>query len=147
MAQDGATSIMAELYYEDPRAALEWLAAAFGCVTRLLVADDGGQLVYAETGWGDCLVAVVPQQPGQQRSPLSAGGINTQCMRIVLHDDIDAHCSTARAAGALIVQEPTLHFFGDRTYVVTDLEGHYWKFAQRIAGAATPPPAAWTVSD
>lgn len=146
MATDRFKGIMAELQYSNPRAALEWLAAAFGCGTRLLVADDAGQLVYAESGWGECLFAVVPMQPGQLMSPLAPNAANRQCLRIALNDGIDDHCSVARAAGAVIVQEPMTHFFGDRTYAATDLEGHLWKFAQRIPGAVTPPPDDWTVN-
>jgi uncharacterized glyoxalase superfamily protein PhnB len=146
METERIKGIMAELQYSDPRAALEWLAKAFGCSTRLLVADDAGQLVYAESGWGECLFAVVPSQPGQPTSPLASNGASRLCLRVSLNDGIDDHCSVARAAGAGIVQEPMLHFFGDRTYAATDLEGHLWKFSQRIPGAVVPAPDDWTVN-
>ena len=28
--------------------------------------------------------------------------------------------------------EPADQFYGDRTYIATDLEGHYWTFAQPV---------------
>ena len=48
-------------------------------------------------------------------------------------DELDAHCEVARKAGATIVAEPEDMFWGDRTYVATDPEGHRWTFAQPIA--------------
>jgi len=43
----------------------------------------------------------------------------------------------ARAAGATIVEEPSLHDYGeaywaDRAYGATDPEGHLWWFVQRL---------------
>ena len=44
-----------------------------------------------------------------------------------------------RAAGARIVDEPTVHDYGedywaDRSYGAVDPEGHFWWFTQRIRG-------------
>jgi uncharacterized glyoxalase superfamily protein PhnB len=47
-------------------------------------------------------------------------------------DDVEAHCKNARAAGAVIVQEPADQFYGDRTYRARDLEGHNWTFGQHM---------------
>ena len=52
-------------------------------------------------------------------------------------DDVDAHCSRARAAGASIFAEPEVHDYGadywsDRSYGAVDPEGHHWWFTQRI---------------
>jgi uncharacterized glyoxalase superfamily protein PhnB len=55
---------------------------------------------------------------------------------------IDAHCERARAAGALIVQEPEDQFYGSRTYRAVDLEGHEWTFAQPIRAVSNEEAAA-----
>lgn len=146
MAAHDPSDLMTELSYGDPRAALDWLAAAFGCTARMLVANPAGQLVYAEAGWGDSLVAVVPEQPERLRSPKAVAGVNTQSIRVRLEQDIEAHCERARAAGAVILQEPVLHFFGDHTYRAADLEGHVWAFSRRVSGAGGAPPDGWTVT-
>ena len=39
---------------------------------------------------------------------------------------------SARQAGAKIVMEPADQFYGDRTYIATDLKGHYWTFSQPV---------------
>ena len=45
---------------------------------------------------------------------------------------MDEHCERARQAGAKIAMEPADQFYGDRTYMAVDLEGHHWTFAQSI---------------
>jgi uncharacterized glyoxalase superfamily protein PhnB len=56
---------------------------------------------------------------------------------MVYVDDVDAHCARARAAGAKIDHEPSLHDYGedywaDRSYGAHDLEQHQWWFTQRV---------------
>lgn len=55
----------------------------------------------------------------------------------VFVDDVDAHCARAKAAGAIILNEPITTDYGseywaDRTYLTQDLEGHQWWFMQRV---------------
>jgi len=137
--------VLAELTYEDPAVALAWLAEAFGFETRIIVADDTGRIVFAETGWGEQTVAIVPEDGDRLRSPRELGGVNTQMVRMRSGGDVNRHCAQARAAGAVIVTEPQDLFFGDRAYLAADLEGHLWSFSQRIPGAGGPPPPGWTV--
>jgi uncharacterized glyoxalase superfamily protein PhnB len=54
-------------------------------------------------------------------------------------DDVEAHCTQARAAGARIVSEPKTTDYGeafweDRGYECEDSEGHHWWFYQRLRG-------------
>ncbi len=145
MSDTDDVTILAELHYEDPEAALEWLTNAFGFKTRMIVSDADSSLIFAETGWGDHTVGIVPEQGESNRSPQTVGGINTQVVRFRSANDIELHCARARDAGARIVQEPKQFFFGDRTYVAADLEGHLWTFAERVPGAGGPPPEGVTV--
>ena len=69
-------------------------------------------------------------------SPRSVGGANTQTIMLYV-DDVEAHCSRARAAGATIFAEPEVHDYGadhwsDRSYGAVDPEGHHWWFTQRL---------------
>ena len=146
MAHPGTPMITTELHYRDPDAALSWLAQAFGFETRMVIADERGRTIFAETGWGEATVAIVPEEPTNKRSPQALNGSNTQLVRVRSEIDVDSHCVRARAAGATIVQEPVEYFFGDRVYVAADLEGHLWSFAQRIPGAGGPPPDGWTIT-
>ncbi len=56
-------------------------------------------------------------------------------------DDANAHCEHARARGAIIIDEPSTHDYGegywaDRSYGATDIEGHMWWITQRLRSPA-----------
>ncbi len=146
MSDKNGVKILAELHYKDPVTALDWLNEAFGFETRLIVKNADGVLVFAESGWGENTVAILPEESDLTCSPASKDGINTQTVRIRSDQDVVAHCAKAKAAGARIVTEPEQYFFGDLTYQVADIEGHIWAFAQPIAGSEQPPPEGWTIS-
>jgi uncharacterized glyoxalase superfamily protein PhnB len=60
-----------------------------------------------------------------------------QCTQVRVADP-DAHCATARAGGATILQEPHDTPYGARAYVAGDTEGFVWGFStyrpERAAG-------------
>ena len=120
------------VFYQDPRAALAWLQAAFGFEPSMLVSDADGRLVHAEMRFGDGYIIVDSEWADHIASPASVGGKNTQAVYIRLKDGIDAHCEQARAAGADIVQAPADQFYGERQYRARDPEGHVWTFSQTI---------------
>ncbi len=132
------------IYYRDAAAMIDWLCTAFGFEVKLKVVGEDGRIEHSELVYGDGLIMVGEELFGDtrrfetdRRSPLAAG-CNTQNL-MVYGDDADAHCATARAAGARIVAEPELHDYGpgywaDRSYGCTDPEGHLWWFTQRVRG-------------
>ena len=81
---------------------------------------------------GDGVVMIGSEFAEWTRSPASLGGKNTQRVHVRLAHDIDEHCARARRAGAEIAMEPADQFYGDRTYMAVDLEGHHWTFAQPV---------------
>jgi uncharacterized glyoxalase superfamily protein PhnB len=118
--------------YKDPFAALQWLEKAFGFERLMVITDAQGKLVHSEMKFGDGYIMVGGEWADFVASPASAGGRNTQTTHVQLKDGIDAHCERARAAGAAIVREPADQFYGDRTYMAKDPEGHVWSFAQTV---------------
>jgi uncharacterized glyoxalase superfamily protein PhnB len=118
--------------YQDDRAALDWLARAFGFEPSLIVSDDSGKIVHAEMKFAGAVVTIAREWSDITRSPKSLGAKNTQQVHVQLKGDIDAHCARARAAGAVIVQELSDQFYGDRTYRAMDPEGHVWTFGQTV---------------
>ena len=136
--------ISSSLYYENPRAAIDWLCQAFGFELRLLVEGDGGRVEHSELTYGDGVVMVSPPKTEKfdyMRTPTQAGG-NTQNLFVYV-DDIDAHCQRARQAGATIVLEPEVHDYGgdywaDKTYGCVDVGGHHWWFAERVRTRGKP---------
>jgi uncharacterized glyoxalase superfamily protein PhnB len=137
----GWPRISAGIFYNDASQAIDWLCRAFGFTVRLKVLDANGGVAHSELEFGDGLIMV--GQAGKSthagrvtRSPISLDGANTQSLMVYV-DDADAHCARARAAGAVIDQEPSLHDYGadywaDRSYGARDLEQHSWWFTQRL---------------
>ncbi len=119
------------LFYDDPRAALDWLAKAFGFATRVCVTGPEGEVVHSELEFGEAVIMVGGTTYPGRKSPRSLGGANTQGANLFV-DDIDAHYARALAAGATIAYELETKDYGDRGYGVLDPEGHLWWFAQRI---------------
>jgi uncharacterized glyoxalase superfamily protein PhnB len=136
------------LFYQDAATAIDWLCDAFGFEVRLRVEGENGRIEHSELAYGDGLVMVSQEDPSSprgykanSRSPRSLGGMTTQNIMFFV-DDVDAHCAHARARGAQIYEEPTMHDYGedywaDRSYGAIDPEGHLWWITQRIRN----PPA------
>jgi uncharacterized glyoxalase superfamily protein PhnB len=142
----GWPRIVPGVYYQDPRAAIDWLCSAFGFEVRLLVEGEGGRVEHSELNFGKdgmIMVGAAGTSGGPkdawrryQASPREVGGKGTQGLALFV-DDADAHCARARAAGAQIFMEPTTNDYGDdywtdRTYGALDPEGHHWWFMQRL---------------
>jgi uncharacterized glyoxalase superfamily protein PhnB len=137
----GWPRISSAVFYQDAAKAIDWLCDAFGFEVRLKVEGEKGTIEHSELTYGEGLLMV--SQAGKRpnyRSPGQAGG-NTQAMMVYV-DDVEAHCARARAAGAKIVEEPTVHDYGDeywsdRGYECVDPEGHHWWFYQRLRNPKT----------
>lgn len=121
--------------YRDPKAALEWLEAAFGFEITMAIEgppDQPEMCHYEMSSAGRGRVMVGAVWSDLVRSPADVGGANTQSLHVQLDDDVDGHCERARAAGARIIGEPSDQFYGDRVYQALDLEGHRWSFAETV---------------
>ena len=136
--------ITPNVFYDDIGAALDWLGKAFGFETRMSLPGPEGGIVHAEMQFQDGVIMLSPADSNEAfRSPKSAGGSITIGLYIYV-DGIDAHCQKARGAGAKIVAELEDMFWGDRTYVAEDPEGHRWTFAERtrdVSPEDMKPPA------
>src|SRR5215831_16821680 len=120
------------VYYRDPRVALDWLEKAFGFERSMVVTDKDGSLAHSEMRFGDGMIYVGSAWADFLASPAVLVGKNTQTIHVQLTDGIDAHCARAKAAGAVILQEPADQFYGDRTYRARDPEGHVWTVGQTV---------------
>jgi uncharacterized glyoxalase superfamily protein PhnB len=123
-------TFISSIIYKDQRAAIAWLEKAFGFEVSELLVDGQDNILHAEMSFGDGVIMIGSEWFTWTRSPAAVDGANTQRLHVRVTDDVDAHCERARAAGAAIVKEPEDQFYGDRTYIAKDLEGHHWSFAQ-----------------
>lgn len=148
----GWPRIMSVLFYDNPRAATDFLSRAFGLEVRVRVeggkGTHRGRLEHSELvlPGGVVLVDQAGSKAGdeeapwraRQRSPDSLAGANTQSLCVYV-DRVDDHCARARAAGAMVVCEPQTEDRGggrwvDRSYGALDNEGHLWWFIERVKG-------------
>lgn len=125
-------TLCSALSYRDPAPMLDWLERAFGFEKFMVITDAEGNLAHSEMRLGNGLIMVGSEWTDDHRSPASLGGKTTQTVHVHVESDIDAHCERARAAGAVVVQEPSTQFYGDRTYRAVDPEGHIWTFGQTV---------------
>ncbi|MBS0447837.1 MAG: VOC family protein [Proteobacteria bacterium] len=138
----GWPRLSASLYYRDAGPMIDWLCRAYGFELRLKVEGAPGRIEHSELTYGEAVLMVASEKAGpdarygiDRLSPLGAR-CNTQGLMLYV-DDVDAHCEAARAAGARIVDEPSVHDYGedywaDRSYGAVDPEGHLWWFTQRL---------------
>ena len=120
------------IIYRDNRAALKWLQAAFGFEPSEVLTDSKDNIVHAEMTHGDGVIMVGSEFTSWAKSPASVGDCNTQRVHVRLEKGIDEHCASARKAGAKILMEPADQFYGDRSYIAVDPEGHRWTFSQPV---------------
>ena len=132
MSESSHPSMSSGVIYIDPRAALKWLEKAFGFEITMIVENEDGSIGHSEMRFGDGLIYVGREWDERHRSPASLDGINTQSIHFNMADGVDEVFERAVAAGAKVVREPADQFYGDRSCMVMDPEGHYWSFSQRI---------------
>ena len=113
-----------ELMTSDTEAAGKFYSDVVGWTTKAMPSPDGSQ--YTTFNLGEVGMA------GMLHLPQHTGWIG-----YIAVDDVDAHCAQARTRGALIVEEPATHDYGqdhwsDRSYGALDPEGHLWWVTQRV---------------
>ena len=122
------TAVWPVLSYRNARAALEFLAKAFGfeeraCYTR---EDDPSIVEHAEMRWplgGGIMFGTAGKDDGPfgQRTP-GNDSVYVVC------EDPDRLFEQAVAAGAAVVRGLTDEDYGSRGFTVRDLEGNLWSF-------------------
>jgi uncharacterized glyoxalase superfamily protein PhnB len=123
------------LYYDDPAAAIDFLAEAFGATRHAVYTGEGGGIVHAELMLGHGMVMLGPASPEYPATGGRGGGV------YVAVEDPDAHFARARSAGAGIVRELHDTEYGSREYAAVDGEKNDWYFGNYQPFAHVPPAA------
>jgi uncharacterized glyoxalase superfamily protein PhnB len=113
------------LIYPDVRAAVAWLATAFGFEERVRVGDAHR----AQLAVGADAAMIVAEPGGQKVSPAAERVTHIIKVRVA---DVDAGFARARDAGARVISEPTTFEYGERSCEVEDLAGHRWELTQTV---------------
>ncbi|MGH3759905.1 VOC family protein [Actinophytocola sp.] len=120
--------IIPAMCYQDPDAAVAWLAEAFGLTEHDIHRDDRGKIGHAELRHGaDTVMVSGPRDPGW----LGGGTANPLASPISLYlvvDDPQTHFERAKAAGATIVRDLEHLDYGSHEYSARDPEGNLWSF-------------------
>jgi uncharacterized glyoxalase superfamily protein PhnB len=132
MAEFKRPSLTSGVYYQDPKAALDWLEKAFGFEPVMVVLNEDGTVGHSEMRFGDGLIYVGREWDENHQSPASLGGKNTQSIHIQVESGLDDLFERARQAGAKVLREAADQFYGDRSAMVADPEGHVWSFGQTL---------------
>jgi uncharacterized glyoxalase superfamily protein PhnB len=128
-----AVTAIPVLIYPDVRAAVDWLADAFGFVERLQIGEDHrSQLNVGEGG-----AVIVADVRGDRVPPRAGEATHSVMVRV---QNARSHCERARARGAKVLKEPTDHVYGERQYNAQDPWGHRWTFSETLADV---DPADW----
>ena len=106
---NGMPRIAPNVFYDDPAQALEWLGKAFGFEKRMALPGPDGGIMHAEMQVADSCIMMSPAASTEEwKSPKSLGGSVTMSLYVYV-DDVDAHFTHAKAAGATILSEPEDH--------------------------------------
>jgi uncharacterized glyoxalase superfamily protein PhnB len=127
------------LVYPDVRAAVAFLADAFGFVERTRIGESHRAQLAVDGDW-----AVIVTDAGGDRCPPQPGGV-THTVRVRVAD-VDAAFVRAREAGAVVVEAPVDRDYGERDCTVEDLAGHRWQLAEAVADVAPEEFGCQTVS-
>lgn len=120
------------LFYQDTKAAVEFLTKNFGFEVRLQRQDAAGHITHAEIGLGSDVFVVSAIQSGGPLDGHVAPRRNAEPSSQAIYlsvADVDAHYNGARLGGAQIVMGPTdMTPCASREYAARDSEGHLWRF-------------------
>jgi uncharacterized glyoxalase superfamily protein PhnB len=136
-------TVIPMISYEDGITALEWLAKAFGFRELARQVDADGKLSHGEMEVGGGIIMLATPTPDYV-SPRRHRKTCDQARRwssvpwivdgvLVFVDDLDAHFTRAKAAGATILSGIEEDSPG-RRYRAEDVEGHRWFFLERNKG-------------
>ena len=125
---NGIQRVTVRIAYEDPVSAVEFIERAFGFpeIPGQRIERADGSIILTEINVGDAYIMIGPAGSHEIASPKSLG-LSTESLMVYV-DDIDEHFATAKANGAVIVNEPADQYWGDRRYEARDIEGHLWFF-------------------
>ena len=119
-------AINTHLTVRDVAQALEFYEKAFGFTRRRWMPTADGGLIHAELTHEGCVV-MLGLESDQSRLPTQPGG--TAVDLYVYVEDVDRVAERTQEAGGTIAERPKDQFWGDRTMVVMDPDGHRWTFA------------------
>ena len=132
-------TVVPVLVYRDVRAAVAFLAAAFGFEERTRIGEDHrAQMAVGADG------AVIVADAGSDRRPPQLGG-HSHLVRVRV-ENVEVAFARARDHGAVVLEAPVDREYGERDCTLEDLGGHRWQLAEAVADVAPEEFGCETVS-
>jgi uncharacterized glyoxalase superfamily protein PhnB len=113
------------LVYDDVRAAVVWLEAAFGFEERVRIGDAHRAQMRVDMDGAVVLTDV----GGDRVTPDGRGKTHLIKVRV---PKVDSAFARALKGGARVVEDLTTWEYGERSGVVEDLGGHRWELTQTV---------------
>jgi len=132
-------TVVPVLVYQDVRAAVAFLTAAFGFVERTRI----GESHRAQLAVGDDGAVIVADVGNDRRSPQPGDATHVVRVRVA---DVNAAFAHARDHGAVVLEAPVDREYGERDCTLEDLAGHRWQLAEAVADVAPEDFGCETVS-
>lgn len=127
----GYHSVTPYLIVDDPVAALDFYARAFGARTVMRLTMPDGAIAHAEVLIGDSHVMLSGEWPDRGAlGPKALGGASVHLMIYV--PAVDEAFARAIDAGATELAPVADQFYGDRSGALTDPFGHRWSLATHV---------------
>lgn len=124
-------AITPHLTVSDIVKAAKFYEAAFGFTPKMMLPGRTGTIMHGQMlteGGGMLMLGPESEQRGL-RSPKSAGSASPVSLYLAVKD-VDAQHKRALAAGAQELLAPNDQFFGARTSLVLDPDGHQWMLSE-----------------
>lgn len=123
-----STAVTPHLTVRDVGEAVAFYVEAFGFTRKFILPRPDGKVMHGEVVHDGCTIMIGPESAERGiRAPVSSGF--TPVSLFVYVDDVDVLHARAVARGARSVLAPNDQFFGARTCLLLDPDGHQWMFA------------------
>jgi uncharacterized glyoxalase superfamily protein PhnB len=131
----GIGTMYPSLFYKDAPAAIDWLCRAFGFELLMSVPGTGDrEIAHSELRLGDGII--MAGSADKERGMLSPSDLLAINQGLYVYvEDVDGLFARAKAAGAIVEQEPEDPDYGGRTCGLRDPEGHRWWFGSYRPGS------------
>jgi PhnB protein len=114
------------LVVRDVEKAMDFYERAFGLQKGMAYGEPDGTPFYGEVLHEDMIIMVGLPQAGKSHPGKRSTAMTLYCYT----GDADTMAARAVAAGAEIIREPEDQFWGHRTCLLADPDGHAWMWAE-----------------